>query len=148
MRAIADAPRQAGFEAENTMQFGILIIAHGQLAQAYRSTLEHVLGPQERLATISVSDSDDLGAKSSEITEIAEGLDAGSGVVIATDLLGATPSNLARASAKIENCQILYGTNLPGLIKLTLLRNRPLKEALAQAVEAGRAYLGTCASKK
>lgn len=124
--------------------FGIIIVAHGGLAQEYLATLRHVMGPQDRIAAVSIDDRDDKAAKRAEITALIEELDNGKGVVLVTDMFGGTPSNLAMPSHDGGKRCILYGINMPALIKLARLRDLPIEEALEQAVNAGHRYLNYC----
>ncbi len=125
-------------------EFGIIIVAHGRLAYEYLATLQHVIGKQDRIAAVSIDDTDDKAAKREEISKLVEKLDTGSGVVIATDMFGGTPSNLAMKPGGVAKRKILYGVNMPALIKLARLRDLPVDEALAAAVQAGHRYLNFC----
>lgn len=134
--------------------FGIIIIAHGGLAQQYLATLLHVIGRQDRIAAVSFEDTDNKADKRKEISALVEKLDIGTGVVIATDMYGGTPSNLAmnlgnetksigEAGGETKR-NILYGVNMPALIKLARMRDHPIDEAMKSAVDAGHRYLNFC----
>ncbi len=125
-------------------EFGIIIVAHGRLAHEYLATLQHVIGHQKGIAAVSIEDADDKEAKRDEINCLVDQLDNGSGVVIATDMFGGTPSNLAMNSHKNAKRKILYGLNMPALIKLARLRDQPIDKAVAEAVKAGHRYLNFC----
>lgn len=120
---------------------GIVIVAHGGLAEQYRLAVEHVMGPQDGLVAISVSPVCDRGDKTEEIKAAADAVDRGDGVVIVTDIFGGSPSNLSMAACKPENRRIFYGANLPALIKLARSRSKPLDEALDLAKAAGIRYM-------
>ena len=69
-------------------------------------------------------------------------VEAGSGVVLLTDMFGGTPSNLAISVMEQTKAEVIAGLNLPMLIKLASLRSRvSLEEAVAAAQEAGRKYI-------
>lgn len=124
---------------------GIVIVAHGGLACEYLAALEHVVGKQAGVAAISIGPEDDRAAKRSEISNAANSVDDGKGVVIVTDMFGGTPSNLALSACGSANRTVLYGANLPMLIKLAKARAKPLPEAVECAVTAGRKYIN-CAN--
>lgn len=125
--------------------FGIVIVAHGGLAHQYLATLQHVIGAQERIAAVAIEDSDDRDVMREEIDQLVQSLDLGTGVVIVTDMFGGTPCNLAFFSLNNkENARILYGVNMPSLIKLARSRHLPLDDALNLAVAAGHRYLNFC----
>jgi PTS system mannose-specific IIA component len=120
---------------------GIVIVAHGGLAAEFMAAVEHVVGKQSGIATISIGPEDDRAAKQTEICAAADAVDAGGGVVVATDMFGGSPSNLSLRACKPENRQIVYGVNLPMLIKLAKSRQLPVPEAVRLALAAGRKYI-------
>lgn len=120
---------------------GIVIVAHGGLAREYLAAVEHVVGRQRGIRAISIEYDHDRHAKQIEICDAADDVDAGDGVVLVTDMFGGSPSNLSMPACVLPNRRILYGANLPMLIKLAKSRNRPVAEATALALEAGRKYI-------
>ncbi|MEL6172536.1 MAG: PTS fructose transporter subunit IIA [Pseudomonadota bacterium] len=120
---------------------GVVIVAHGTLAQGYLKAIEHVVGQQDGIHAISIDGDADRAAKQTEICAAADQVDAGVGVLIVTDMFGASPSNLALKACQPENRRIIYGANLPMLIKLVKCRHLSLTEATNAAVEAGRKYI-------
>ena len=58
-----------------------------------------------------------------------------------TDLFGGSPSNLSLRACAPENRRILYGANLPMLIKLAKSRHLSVPEAVRNALEAGKKYI-------
>lgn len=120
---------------------GIVIVAHGQLAREYLAAIEHVVGHQEGIRAIGIEVNHDRARKEREICEAADAVDTGNGVVMVTDLWGGSPSNLSLTACAPPDRRILYGANLPMLIKLAKSRDKPLVEAVRAAMEAGRKYI-------
>ena len=120
---------------------GIVIVAHGGLAREYLAAVEHVVGKQSGIKAISIEPDHDRNLKQTEICAAADEVDAGDGVVVVTDMFGGSPSNLSLRACSPENRQILYGANLPMLIKLAKSRHRPVPEAVDKALAAGRKYI-------
>ena len=120
---------------------GIVIVAHGGLAREYLAALEHVIGSQDGIRAISIEPDHDREAKQREIAEAADAVDDGSGVVVVTDLFGGSPSNLSLNACKVRDRRILYGANLPMLLKLAKSRHIPVQDAVRGALEAGRKYI-------
>lgn len=120
---------------------GIVIVAHGGLAQEYLAAIEHVVGAQKGIVAISIYADHDRGLKEREICDAADAVDQGDGVVVVTDLFGGSPSNLSMLACKPENRRILYGANLPMLIKLSKSRRKPVAEAVKSALDAGKKYI-------
>jgi PTS system mannose-specific IIA component len=122
---------------------GIVIVAHGGLAREYLLAVEHVVGPQNGIAAVAIEDDNDRAAKTAEIQAAANSVDDGNGVVVVTDLFGGSPSNLSLPACAMRDRTILYGANLPMLVKLAKSRHLPVPDAVAFAKEAGRKYINS-----
>ena len=120
---------------------GIVIVAHGGLAREYLAALEHVIGAQSGIRAISIEPDHDRETKQREICAAADAVDDGDGVVVVTDLFGGSPSNLSLRACKVGDRRILYGANLPMLLKLAKSRHAPVSDAVRGAMEAGRKYI-------
>ncbi|TNF63001.1 MAG: PTS fructose transporter subunit IIA [Rhodobacteraceae bacterium] len=120
---------------------GIVIVAHGGLAREYLAAVEHVVGKQTGIRAISIEEDHDRAAKQAEICAAADAVDDGSGVVVVTDMFGGSPSNLSLMACIAGDRQILYGANLPMLVKLAKSRQLSVPEAVASALDAGRKYI-------
>ena len=99
------------------------------------------MGRQSGVRTIATFPDDDRGAKQAEICAAADEVDTGDGVVIVTDLFGGSPSNLSLMACSPENRRIIYGANLPLLVKLAKSRRKAVPVAVDAALAAGRKYL-------
>ena len=122
---------------------GIVIVAHGGLAQEYLAAVEHVVGPQPGMVSIAIEPDDDRAAKQTEICDAADKVDSGEGVVIVTDMFGGSPTNLSLRACSPDNRRILYGANLPMLIKLVKMRNGSVPDAVAAAIAAAHKYINS-----
>ncbi|MFT4151542.1 MAG: PTS fructose transporter subunit IIA [Paracoccaceae bacterium] len=122
---------------------GIVIVAHGGLAREYLSAVEHVVGKQDGMAAITIEDDHDRGMKQREICIAADEVDQGDGVVVVTDMFGGSPSNLSLMACTGQDRRIVYGANLPMLIKLAKSRDLPVAEAVSAALDAGRKYINS-----
>lgn len=120
---------------------GIVIVAHGGLAREYLSAVEHVVGKQDGVRAIAIEDDHDRNAKQQEICVAADAVDTGNGVVLVTDMFGGSPSNLSLPACATSGRRILYGANLPMLIKLAKSRDMTVPDAVAAALDAGRKYI-------
>ena len=125
---------------------GLVIVAHQGLAEALLATTEHVVGKQDGAFAIAIGPSDDLHAKRAQIDRAVAQAERGSGVVIVTDMFGGTPSNLALGASGSDRIEVLYGANLPMLVKLAKVRGRPMGEAIEAALEAGRKYVNSASA--
>lgn len=120
---------------------GIVIVAHGGLAGEYLKAVEHVVGTQTGIAAIAIEIDHDRARKQEEICAAADAVDSGDGVVLVTDIFGGSPSNLSLRACRPNDRRILYGANLPMLIKLAKSRHMALSDAVRAAAEAGRKYI-------
>src|SRR4030042_1421168 len=118
---------------------GILIVSHGRLAEALISTVQSLVGDLKRIRAISISPKDSVEEIRSHIQENMEELNDGNGVVILTDILGGTPTNLSLSFLEEEKVEVVTGVNLPMLLTLASDRNgRSSKEIGWRAKESGR----------
>jgi PTS system mannose-specific IIA component len=122
---------------------GIVIVAHGGLAREYLLAVEHVVGRQDGVLAIAIEDDHDRKVKQAEISAAAESVDLGHGVVVVTDMFGGSPSNLSLPACAASGRRIIYGANLPMLIKLAKSRDLPVAEAVSAASDAGRKYINS-----
>lgn len=120
---------------------GLVIVAHGGLANELLAATEHVVGPQPNALAVSTGPADDLRAKQSEINAAVASVETGDGVVVVTDMFGGTPCNLAIGAMTTDTVEVVYGANLPLLVKLAKMRERPVGEAIDAALESGRKYI-------
>ena len=117
-------------------------MTHGCLATEFRAALEHVVGQQKQIATISIGPEDDMEQRRRDILDAVSEVDAGDGVVVLTDMFGGTPSNLAISVMNGGHIEVVAGINLPMLIKLASVRDvASLEQAVIQAQDAGRKYI-------
>lgn len=121
---------------------GLVLVTHGRLAEEFLQALEHIVGPQEKVATVCIGPDDDMEERRQEIIEKVKAIHDGDGVVLLTDMFGGTPSNLAISVLDQGKVEVIAGINLPLLIKLASVRETEgLKKAVKQAQEAGRKYI-------
>ena len=121
---------------------GMVLVTHGRLAAEFIAALEHVVGPQQRIAAVCIGADDDMEQRRRDILDSVAKVEEGDGVVLLTDMFGGTPSNLAISVLDRANVEVIAGVNLPMLIKLASVRSTSkLPEAVTQAQEAGRKYI-------
>jgi PTS system mannose-specific IIA component len=121
---------------------GLVLVTHGKLAMEFRAALEHVVGPQAQIETVSIGPEDDVERRRQDIIDAVAKVNDGGGVILLTDMFGGTPSNLAISVMEANRIEVIAGVNLPMLIKLARVRTeKPLGEAVTAAQEAGRKYI-------
>lgn len=121
---------------------GVVLVTHGKLAEEFRHAVEHVVGPQKLIETISIGPDDDMDQRRQDILEAVMRANEGHGVIILTDMFGGTPSNMAISVMQAGHVEVIAGMNLPMLIKLAGVRGENnMEKALVDASEAGRKYI-------
>src|SRR3954466_10198204 len=121
---------------------GMVLVTHGQLATEFRSALEHVVGPQTQIETITIGPEDDMESRRKDIVAAVKRVNTGEGVVVLTDMFGGTPSNLALSCMNGGSVEVVAGINLPLLTNPPRGRaGEPPGQAGPPAQEAGRKYI-------
>ena len=117
---------------------GILIIAHDSLGESLVRAVTHVLGSRPpQFEVLSVAATDDPLQLLPAARELAARLDDGSGVLVFSDIFGATPSNLAVKLLKAGRVEGVAGVNLPMLVRAFTYRNRGLDTMVKKAISGG-----------
>jgi PTS system ascorbate-specific IIA component len=119
---------------------GILIVSHGAFGESLIHSASHVLGKRPTfLRQIGVTVHDDPDALGPVAEDLIRFLDQGDGVLVLTDIYGATPSNIAAKLLRPGKVEGIAGVNLPMLIRALTYREEPLEsvrdKALAGATE-------------
>ena len=100
---------------------GVIVATHGKLAQELVRTAEGVIGPLPQTRALDVP----FGSDIHDVLRAAVAqIDSGTGVVLLTDLLGGSTTNICLSLLHEENVEVVTGVNLPMLLKLNSLRAR------------------------
>jgi mannose PTS system EIIA component len=108
---------------------GLLIVAHGTLGESLIHCASHVMGKRPLfLRQLGVTIHDDPDAILPQGRDLVRFVDQGDGVLILTDIFGATPSNIACRLLEPGRVEGISGVSLPMLIKALSYRELPLPE--------------------
>lgn len=121
------------------MSVGIVIITHGQVGEALIMAAEFILG--RSLDEIRLVPFTQTGAQPTSDRELREAIgrsEKGEGVLILTDLVGASPANLANGLSAEFKATVVTGINLPMLLRVWNYRNLPLDALAGKAVAGGK----------
>ncbi len=117
---------------------GILIVAHGTLGESLIHCASHVMGSRPpHLMQINVRLHDDPQLVLPQATNLAHSLDQGSGVLVLSDVYGATPCNIASKLLIPGKIEGVAGVNLPMLVRALTYRNESLRTVVAKAISGG-----------
>ena len=117
---------------------GILIVSHGEIGTSLLESASQILGARPaQTCTLSVWRQDDPDDLVLRARELMEQIDAGDGVLILTDIFGATPGNVV--SKLLENGKVegVSGVSLPMLLRVVTSRNGSLAAAVQRALSGG-----------
>ena len=128
-------------------EVGLVLVTHGAVGVALLEALEHIVGAQDNVVSVSIQPDDDVEARRADILDAIGRVGAGGGCIVMTDMFGGTPSNLALSAMGEEAVDVIAGLNLPMLIKFASVRgSAPLAEVVTQVQEAGRKYINVASS--
>ncbi len=117
---------------------GILIIAHGTLGESFIQCAKHVLGDDLPLiAHARVTAEDDPAVMLPQLQQVVRHMDQGDGVLVLTDMYGATPSNIACRLVEPGKVEAVAGINLPMLIRALSYRDKSLPVMVDKALAGG-----------
>ena len=117
---------------------GILIITHGKLGASLAESAFHILGKTwDNLETLSVDKSDDPDLKLGVARSLVAGLNRGAGVLVLSDMLGGTPSNIANRLIHAGEIEAVAGVNLPMLVRALSYSLQSLDVVVSKAVTGG-----------
>ncbi len=117
---------------------GILIIAHDSLGESLLRAVTHVLGTRPpQFEVLSVAATDDPAQLQPAALELVDRLDTGMGVLIFSDIYGASPCNLACKLLRPGVVEGVAGVNLPMLVRAFTYRARGMETLIKKAVSGG-----------
>jgi PTS system ascorbate-specific IIA component len=117
---------------------GILIVAHGTLGESLIHCASHVLGSRpQQLLQIGVTIHDDPQQILPQARKLVKQLDQGQGVLVFTDVYGATPANIAARLLVPGRVEGVAGVSLPMLVRALTYRNEALEVMVVKAMSGG-----------
>jgi PTS system ascorbate-specific IIA component len=117
---------------------GVLIVSHGDIGTSLLTSASQILGaPPQQTATLSVWRADDIDDLVLRARELIEGLDGGDGVIVLTDIFGATPGNVVSRLLEDGRIEGVSGVSLPMLLRVLTGRNGSLAAAVQRALSGG-----------
>ena len=120
----------------------LIIITNGNLALELKSAMEHIIGTQTNVAIFCITPDDDIDIQKNNIQKTIKEVNQGNGVIILTDMFGATPSNLALNFLEPGIIEIISGVNLPMLVKIGQSRSDGnILEVIQEGKVAAQKYI-------
>jgi PTS system mannose-specific IIA component len=123
----------------------ILLITHGDVGNALMQAAEQALGQLPLpMQVVKVQQDVQPDHIITELRPITQALKAGDGLLILTDIYGATPSNIAVKLQNSQQIRVITGLNLPMLIRVLNYPTLSLDELAAKAVSGGKDGIILC----
>ena len=117
---------------------GVLLVTHGEIGKALLESAAQILGAaQLQTATLSVWRQDDPEDLALRARELLQGIDAGDGVLVLTDIFGATPGNVVSRVLEDGRIEGVSGASLPMLLRVLTGRNEALSAVVKRALSGG-----------
>jgi PTS system mannose-specific IIA component len=118
---------------------GVLVVSHGKLAEALISSAQFLVGNLQKTKGVSIWPKEKYMEVKDRIQKEINEVDDGDGVVILTDIMGGTPTNLSLSFLKNDRVEVVTGMNMPMLLTLWSYRKgRSLKEIGRLVKKSGR----------
>src|SRR5439155_1631576 len=121
---------------------GVVVASHGRLAEELLRTAEGVVGSLAQVRPVNVLASDPEVRH--KIEEAIRAVDGGEGVLLLTDLLGGSPTQLCLSFLNERKVEVVTGVNLPMVLKLVSLRaaGKPIEQLAREVADAGQKAIG------
>jgi PTS system ascorbate-specific IIA component len=116
----------------------ILLVTHGHIGAELILAAQHTFGcPPDRLEAFPVSSQDASEQLEAALRARIAALDDGDGVLLLTDIYGATPANIAGRTVNGGRVEMVGGVNLPMLLRALNYRHLPLQDLVNKALSGG-----------
>lgn len=127
------------------MSVAILLVSHNHIGTEILNTARQMLANSSlAVKVLNICITDEIDEIQRRFDAILLGLDQGGGVLVLTDMFGATPSNIACAVADRNDISIVSGLNLPMLIRVLNYPTLSLEQLEQKAVTAGKEGVARC----
>ncbi len=127
---------QSGFDP----MIGIVLVSHGDLADALRSAATMILGEQVHVAAVPFAIAATPESLHEAVAKAIESADDGEGVLLLADLFGGTPARVICEQVLLHGVPAVSGVNLPMLLEVCVQRQSSTLDELRQiAYDCGRA---------
>ena len=115
---------------------GLLVVTHGELAAELVGAARRIVSQPGPIAGLAIDWDSDVDTSRQRIREALGALDQGDGVIIATDMFGGTPTNVALTFLEPAKVEVVTGVNLPMVIKFTNMREQTDLAEMAKLLAA------------
>ncbi|MCW8888115.1 MAG: PTS sugar transporter subunit IIA [Gammaproteobacteria bacterium] len=127
------------------MSVSFIILTHHDIGQQMVNVVEETLATKcPSMIALSVYPDQSIEQLIGQVELQRVAFDEGDGLIIFTDLYGATPGNVACSLLEIPSVKVITGVNLPMLLKAQSYADLPLDELVDKIIEGGREAIILC----
>jgi PTS system ascorbate-specific IIA component len=127
------------------MPVGVITVTHGRIGTEIVEVAETILGSARLpIRRFPFARTDDPTELERSLSDMIEELDDGAGVLILTDLYGASPCNSAARLGEHRRVRVLSGINLPMVLRVLNYDTLDLEAIARRAAEGGRIGIIDC----
>jgi PTS system mannose-specific IIA component len=114
---------------------GVVVVGHGRIASEMVETLQSVVGDVDAVEGVACTPTEGAESIRTRVGEAIDRVERGAGVIVLTDMLGDTASNVSlQLAGRRSQTEVVAGVNMPMLVKLTTSRYRTTAHELAQFI--------------
>ena len=118
---------------------GILLVTHGEIGLALYNSAIQILGKEpSNIDYISINSNNDINSYERIIQDKLKNLDSGKGVLVMSDMYGATPTNILKKLISSEKYEVITGINLPMLMQALTSRALSLEDLIKICLRYGK----------
>ncbi len=118
---------------------GILLVTHGEIGLALYNSAIQILGKEpSNIDYISINSNNDINSYERIIQDKLKNLDSGKGVLVMSDMYGATPTNILKKLISSKKYEVITGINLPMLMQALTSRALSLEDLIKICLRYGK----------
>ncbi len=127
------------------MSVSFIILTHRDIGQQMVNVVEETLGVKcPSMTALSIYPNQSIEQSIGQVDLHRAAFDEGDGMIIFTDLYGATPGNIACQLLELPSIKVITGVNLPMLLKAQSYAELPLDELVEKVIEGGKQGIILC----
>lgn len=117
---------------------GIILVTHGNFGESLLRAASMIMGDAQHCVALGVDVSRPMDEIIQDLQKKVKEMDAGSGVLILTDMFGGTPTNISLSLLSHGQTEVITGVNLPMILKALGGMDKKLEDLAQEIKGAGK----------